>query len=45
MKFLGEGFRGCTKGDDSPSGSIVDGYPKVAHDSPIGLSCAWEKIK
>ncbi len=45
MKFLGEGFRGCTKGADSPSGSIVDGYPKVAHDSPIGLSCAWEKIK
>jgi mannose-6-phosphate isomerase-like protein (cupin superfamily) len=42
---MGEGFRSCTKGDDSPSGTIVDGYRKVSHDSPFGLSCAWEKIK
>jgi len=42
---MGDGYRGCVRGDDSPSGTIVDGYRKVSHESPFGLSCAWEKIK
>jgi len=42
---MGDGYRSCVPGDDSPSGTIVDGYRKVSHASPFGLSCAWEKIK
>ena len=42
---MGGGYRSCVRGDDSPSGTIVDGYRKVSHPSPFGLSCAWEKIK
>jgi hypothetical protein len=41
----GGGFRGCVAGDDSPNGTIVDGYRKEFHPSPFGNSCAWEKIK
>lgn len=42
---MGDGYRSCVRGEDSPSGTIVDGYRKVSHPSPFGLSCAWEKIK
>jgi mannose-6-phosphate isomerase-like protein (cupin superfamily) len=42
---MGGGFRSCVAGDETPSGTIVDGYRKESHPSPFGLSCAWEKIK
>lgn len=41
----GDGYRSCVPGEESPSGTVVDGYRKVSHPSPFGLSCAWEKIK
>ena len=42
---MGSGFRSCVPGDETPSGTVVDGYRKESHPSPFGLSCAWEKIK
>jgi hypothetical protein len=42
---MGGGFRSCVAGDDSPNGTIVDGYRKEFHPGPFGNSCAWEKIK
>ncbi len=44
-KDMGDGYRSCVPGDDSPSGTILEGYRKVSHASPFGLSCAWEKIQ
>jgi hypothetical protein len=42
---MGGGFRSCVAGDDSPNGTLVDGYRKELHPSPFGNTCAWEKIK
>ncbi len=42
---VGQGYRGCLPGDDSPRGTVVDGYKKVSSASPFGVSCGWEKIK
>jgi mannose-6-phosphate isomerase-like protein (cupin superfamily) len=42
---VGEGYRSCVPGDNSPSGTIVDGYRKVSNSSPFGVSCGWERIK
>ena len=44
-KDMGDGYRACVPGDDSPSGTILDGYRKLSHSSPFGVSCGWEKIK
>jgi hypothetical protein len=42
---VGQGYRSCLTGDNSPSGTIVDGYRKVMTTSPFGVSCGWEKIQ
>jgi hypothetical protein len=42
---VGEGYRSCVPGDNSPSGTVVDGYRKVMTTSPFGVSCGWEKIQ
>lgn len=42
---VGQGFRSCVAGDNSPSGTIVNGYRKVMTTSPFGVSCGWEKIQ
>jgi len=44
-KDMGDGYRACVPGDESPSGTILNGYRKVSHSSPFGVSCGWEKIK
>jgi hypothetical protein len=44
-KDMGDGYRACVAGDDSPSGTVLDGYRKLSHSSPFGVSCGWEKIK
>jgi mannose-6-phosphate isomerase-like protein (cupin superfamily) len=41
---VGDGYRSCVAGDNSPSGTIVDGYRKLMSTSPFGVSCGWEKI-
>lgn len=42
---VGLGYRSCLPGDNSPSGTIADGYRKVMTTSPFGVSCGWEKIQ
>jgi mannose-6-phosphate isomerase-like protein (cupin superfamily) len=42
---LGLGYRGCVAGDNSPAGTIVDGYRKVMTTGPFGVSCGWEKVQ
>ena len=41
----GPGLRACTATDNSPTGTIVDGYKKVLGQSMMGKSCYWEKVK
>jgi len=41
----GPGFRACTATDNSPNGTIVDGYKKVVGQGLMGKSCYWEKVK
>jgi mannose-6-phosphate isomerase-like protein (cupin superfamily) len=42
---VGQGYRSCLPGDDSPSGTVADGYRKLSSSSPFGVSCGWEKIR
>jgi hypothetical protein len=42
---VGQGYRGCVPGDNSPAGTIVDGYRKVMSILPFGVSCGWEKVQ
>jgi hypothetical protein len=42
---VGQGYRGCLPGDNSPAGTIVDGYRKVMSILPFGVSCGWEKVQ
>jgi len=41
----GNGFRACNSNDNSPNGTIVDGYKKVVAQGMMGKSCYWEKVK
>ena len=40
-----EGFKMCTAGDNSPAGTVADGYRKVLNATPFGNSCHWEPAK
>jgi hypothetical protein len=42
---VGGGFRGCTPGDKTPAGSIVNGYKKVISRGMFGEVCHWELVK
>jgi hypothetical protein len=35
----------CTPGDNSPNGTVADGYRKVLIPNPFGSSCHWELVK
>lgn len=37
--------RNCLKGDDSPDGTIAEGYRKVVPFLPMGQTCHWEKVE
>lgn len=37
--------RPCQPGDNSPAGTVSDGYRKVLQKTPFGASCYWEKIQ
>jgi hypothetical protein len=41
----GSEYRTCLKGDDSPDGTITEGFRKVVVPSPMGNSCHWEKVQ
>ena len=38
-------YRTCVSGDDSPEGTMTEGYRKVVTPSPMGNSCRWEKVE
>jgi hypothetical protein len=42
---IGAGLKGCVAGDNSPSGTIVDGMKKVVSATPFGSACRWEPAK
>jgi hypothetical protein len=42
---IGGGYRGCTPGDTTPSGAVVDGFRKLITQTPFGGSCRWEKVQ
>ena len=37
-------FRACQPGDKAPAGTVADGYKKVSVQTPMGVSCHWEKV-
>lgn len=39
------GQRQCKAGDDSPDGTIVNGFKKVSTRSPFGVICRWVPAK
>jgi len=44
-KDLGGGFRGCVPGDNSPPGTVQDGFKKTVAQTLMGASCLWEPVK
>jgi hypothetical protein len=42
---VGGGFRACTPGDTTPTGSVVNGYKKVVSRGMFGDVCRWEQVK
>ena len=44
-KDEGSGFKDCVPGDNSPSGTVLDGYKKVVQTTPFGAACRWEPVK
>lgn len=43
---VGGGFRTCTPGDTTPSGSIVNGFKKVVTPGMFGVTtCRWEQVR
>ncbi len=42
---MGGGFRGCVKGENSPTGTVAGGYRKVIGQSLMGPTCNWEQVK
>lgn len=41
---MGGGFRACATNDNSPAGTVIDGYKKVVAQTPMGKSCHWEPV-
>ncbi|HET8547258.1 MAG TPA: hypothetical protein VFL57_04605 [Bryobacteraceae bacterium] len=42
---LGAETKACVPGDNSPPGTVADGYRKVVTQTPFGASCRWELSK
>ena len=42
---MGAGFRACAAGDNSPAGTVLNGFRKVMARTVMGSSCHWEQIK
>jgi hypothetical protein len=43
-KKMGEGVFFCKPGDNSPDGTIVNGYKKLDVRTPFGRSCRWDAV-
>jgi hypothetical protein len=42
---IGMGRKGCIPGDNSPAGTVVDGYKKVSYAYAFGPICYWEQSR
>jgi hypothetical protein len=42
---IGMGRRGCIPGDNSPAGTVADGYKKVSYQYAFGPICYWESAR
>jgi hypothetical protein len=40
----GAGFKRCELNDNTPPGTVVDGYRKVANPTPFGEACRWDPV-
>ena len=38
-------MRGCKPGDETPAGTVNDGFKKVVSATPFGSACRWEQVK
>jgi hypothetical protein len=38
-------MRMCKPDDDTPAGTVVDGFKKVVSSTPFGKACRWEQAK
>ena len=38
-------YRSCLKGDETPNGTVTDGFKKTVTPTPMGNSCYWEKVE
>ena len=38
-------YRACVSGDETPDGTISDGFRKVSIPTMMGTSCHWEKVE
>ena len=38
-------MRGCKPGDDTATGTVLDGFKKVVSATPFGSACRWEQVK
>ncbi len=45
IEGLAGGYKTCSPGDNSPAGTVADGYRKVLVATPFGNSCHWEEVK
>jgi len=41
----GASVRGCVSGDNSPAGTVIDGYKKQVVSTPFGSQCSWIPAK
>jgi hypothetical protein len=41
----GHSERACKPGDNSPEGTVIDGYRKVLTPMPFGVNCRWVQIQ
>jgi hypothetical protein len=42
---IGSDRRGCVPGDNSPSGTVVDGWRKTSTNYAFGPICYWERVR
>jgi hypothetical protein len=42
---MGGEAKACQPGDNSPAGTVADGFKKVVTASPFGQACRWEPAK
>jgi len=42
---IGSGVRNCVPGDNSPAGTVREGYKKTVSKSMFGDICRWEPVK